>query len=642
MSIVNPFDPIPAASGSAAGRPWVPKGALGPIAVDLSKPAGAVRVSVHSGSLLRVEVVPANPDAYIALGRLPTSAARAGAFCASFWDLPGVQAIAAAMRHEVVLDAAVQDLCDRWARWCLDLEHTKNHAEYPGFRVPGLDIEFLDFQARGVQYGMKIGSFLLLDAMGTGKSVQALGIIFTHRQAMGGRCETLILSPTSVTGDWARKFQQFAKIDVAVASGSPTKRLKIYESHPEFLIVSYDTFSRDAAHIAKNFHPKLVIGDEAQRLVNRKTKATSRLLEYISIVKPKHIIMASGSPIANRPDDIWPVLRMINPELAGAATAFEKRYLKSKPVKWVRDEATGKMKPWTRTFGTGDKAREYTPMKLESLSPNKPAEAALLSELRMKIAPYVIRRLKRDVLKSLPGKIHERLDIRLGSKERKAYEELQARFAEAMAGVGEEGAETEETFFSWFIKAQQICSSLEILALGEESAKIAELKEFVEDNAGDEKILIFSRFKTMTDIVCRELKEYKPIHLHGGVPQAKRQALVDDFQEKDEHRIFAATLASGGIGLTLTAASIVVRLDRWVAPTLNEQAEDRADRIGQKSIVTVVDFVVEDSVEERILEMLAKKQRMIASLISVDGDGETQEKRILKSMFRKKDMLGLI
>ncbi|MDA4131500.1 MAG: DEAD/DEAH box helicase, partial [Thaumarchaeota archaeon] len=405
---------------------------------------------------------------------------------------------------------------------------------------------------------------------------------------------------------------------------------------------SYDTFARDAAAIAEHFRPKLIFADEAQRLVNRKTKATKRLLEYVDIVQPKHCIPMSGSPIANRPDDLWPLLRLINPAMAGAATSFEKRYLKSKPVKWVRDEATGKMKPWTKTFGTGDKAREFTPMKLESLSPNKPAEAAILSELRMKIAPYVIRRLKKDVLKSLPGKIHERLDVHLGTKERKAYEELQARFAEAMAGVSEEGAETEETFFSWFIKAQQICSSLEILALGDESSKIEELKNFVEDNAADEKILIFSRFHAMTEIVCRELKEYKPLHLHGGVPQGKRQALVNDFQEKPEHRLFVSTLASGGVGLTLTAASIVARLDRWVAPTLNEQAEDRADRIGQKNVVTVVDFVVEDSVEERILEMLAKKNRMIASLISVDADGEQQERKMIRSLFRKKDMLNLI
>ena len=287
-------------------------------------------------------------------------------------------------------------------------------------------------------------------------------------------------------------------------------------------------------------------------------------------------------------------------------------------------------------------ARKFTPMRHESLNPNKPADAAVLSELRMKIAPYVIRHLKKDVLKNLPGKFKERLDVHLSTKERKAYEELQARFAEAMAGVGEEGAETEVTFFEWFIRAQQICSSLEILALGDESSKIEELKEFVEDHADDEKILIFSRFHAMTDIVVRELKAYKPLHLHGGVQQSKRQALVDAFQDKPEHRLFVSTLGAGGVGLTLTAASIVARLDRWVAPTANEQAEDRAHRIGQACDVTVVDFVVEDSVEERILDILDKKNKLIASLISADGDADIQEKKVIRSLFRKKDMLTLI
>ncbi len=625
----------------APARPWAPPGASGPIMIDLTKPAGSFKLSIIEGGLLGVVVTPPNPEVYIELSKLPTSSQRKGAFGVSFWDLPGIHGIASTLRHEVIMDPPVSDMVDRWTRRCLELEYVKSFAVYPDFHVPGLDIDFLDFQSRGVHYGTMIRNFLLGDQMGTGKSIQMLGILFTHRQALGGRIETLILSPTSVVGDWHKKFRQFAKTEIAVADGTPSRRQKAYESKPEFLALSYDTFIRDAAKIVREFKPKAIVADEAQRFTNRKSQAAQKIIDFSDIVQPQFRIPMSGSPINNRADDLWPILRLINPGLAGPAKKFEGRYLKSKPI-WKRG-ADGKATVMKIEYGDGEKKKSFTPMRIESLDPKKPDEAKLLDELRMKIAPHVIRRLKKDVLKNLPHKFHERLDIKLGAKERKVYEELQARFAEAMAGVHDEDANgTETTFLTWFTKAQQICSSLEITGDGDESSKIKELKHFVKDHASDEKILIFSRFREMTKIVCRELKEYSPIHLHGGIPQNQRQPLVDAFQDIGEHRLFVSTLKAGGVGLTLTAATIVARLDRWVSPTANEQAEDRAHRIGQNSEVTVVDFVVEDSIEERILEMLDKKLRMIASLIAADDDEEQQERKIVRALLRKSDMLALI
>jgi len=636
----------PVSPARASARPWAPPGASGPIMVDLSKPAGTFQLSILDGGLLQVSVTPPNPEVYIELSKLPTSTMSKRGFGVAFWDLPGVHSVAASLRHEVKMDPPVEDMVERWTRRCLELEYVKSFAPFPDFHVPGLDIDFLDFQARGVNYGVMIKNFLLGDQMGTGKSIQMLGILFTLRQMLGGRVETMILAPTSVVGDWHKKFRRFSKMEIAVADGSPARRQKAYESKPEFLVLSYDSFMRDAAKIVREFRPQAIVPDEAQRITNRKSGTAKKLIEFVDVVQPQFRIPMSGSPINNRADDLWPVLHLINPGLAGPAKKFEDRYLKSSVI-WKKGD-DGKAAPMKIEFGPANKdgkKRSFTPMRLESLDPRKPDEAKLLDELRMKIAPHVIRRLKKDVLKDLPPKFHERLDIKLGAKERKVYEELQARFAEAMAGVHDEdenGAET--TFLSWFTKAQQICSSLEITGDGDESSKIKELKDFVADHAGDEKIIIFSRFHEMTKIVCRELRAYSPLHLHGGIPQNKRQPLVDAFQEKDEHRLFVSTLKAGGVGLTLTAATIVARLDRWVAPTANEQAEDRAHRIGVKSAVTVVDFVVTDSIEERILEMLDKKLRMIASLISADSadDGEMEERKVVRALLRKRDMLQLI
>jgi len=634
-------------------RPWTPPGGLvvpaGPMAgpMNMADPfgGGTFKLSVIDGGLLRVDVVPPNPETYFELSKLPSRVQRRGAFGISFWDLPGVQAIAVERGCTIEYDAKVQDMIDRWHRWCLELEWIKSFAEFPDFHVPGLDIDFLPFQARGVNYGVKIGSFGLFDQMGTGKSIQVMGILFTHRQALGGRIETLLLSPTSVVGDWQAKFRRFAKTEIAVADGSPSKREKVYESKPEFLGLSYDTFMRDVDKIVRHFHPKAVVADEAQRITNRKSKATEKLIEFVDIVQPRYRIPMSGSPIMNITADLWPIMRLISHGLAGEAPRFEKRYTRQKPARWERDAESGKMKPFSQRVGTNKDgtAKMWTPMRIESLDPKKPDDAKLLSELRMKIAPHVIRRLKKDVLKDLPEKMFERIDIRLSKREREVYEELQVRFAEAMAGVSEEDGDAQTTnFLEWFTRAQQICSSLEIVGEGKESSKIDELRAFCEDYAEEQKILIFSRFKEMTTIVCRELKQFKPIHLNGDIPQSKRQPLVDLFQENEDHRLFVSTLKAGGVGLTLTAGSIVVRLDRWVSPAANDQAVDRAHRIGQTRQVTVVDFVVEDSIEERILEILDKKLKMIASLISADDDEEKQERKIVRALLRKQDMLALI
>lgn len=619
----------------APARPWGEQAAKPNQVPNAFRQDGSFKLSIADGGLLRVDVVPPNPETYFELAKLPTRVQRKGIFGVSFWDLPGVQAIAAQRGYKVEFDDKVKDMVERWHRWCLELEWTKTFADFPDFSVPGLDIKFLPFQARGVVYGARMRKFLLGDQMGLGKSIQTLGLIFTWRALPehNGRLDTLILAPTSVVGDWAKKFRQFAHVEIATADKTKAKRIEIYESKPEFLALSYDTFIRDAVEIARNIKPQCLVADECQRFTNRKSKAAEKLIDFADITQPKYRIPISGSPISNRPDDLWAILRLINPGLAGPATAFESRYLVHKPI-WKRGP-DGKPQIMQIEYGSGEKKRAFTPMRVSGHQN--------LDELRMKIAPHVIRRLKKDVLKDLPDKMFERIDIRLGKREREVYEELQVRFAEAMAGVHDEDANGQETtFLTWFTRAQQICSSLEITGDGTESSKIDELKTFCDDYAQDQKILIFSRFKEMTTLVCRELKAFKPIHLNGDIAQNKRQPLVDSFQEDEERRLFVSTLKAGGVGLTLTAGSIVIRLDRWVSPSANDQAVDRAHRIGQTKQVTVVDMIVEDSVEERILAILDKKLKMIASLISADDDEDKQERKIIRALLKKQDMLKLI
>ena len=626
----------------APGRPWAPAWTpQAPGACPLTGQEKVLTLSLLEGSLIKVEASPVSPDLFIEISRLPTRVQRKGALGASFYDLPGIQSVAMSQGYRIEYAPEVQALIDKWNLWCLDLEQVKTFSDVSGFMVPGLDVEFMPFQARGVAYGCKIKSFMLLDTMGLGKSIQVLGILYTHRLSLGGRLETLILSPTSVVGDWQAKFRKFAKIEVSVATGSKAQRAKVYQGKPEFLLMSYDVFMRDMVEVAKSFRPKALICDECQRISNRKNKSAIKLFDFVDAARPQYRIMASGSPIANKPMDLWSLLRLVNADLAGSPTLFEKRYAREKLI-YHKDKATGEVKPIGTTYGSGDKAKFVPRKKFENLNPNKPADAILLRELRAKISPWLIRRLKKDVLTDLPETTEETISIDLGPRERKVYEELQARFAEAMAGVADEDSEDRvDNFFTWFIRAQQVCCSLEIGGHGKESSKIDELRKFVEDYSEEQKILIFSRFKGMTDIVHREMKEYNPAYLHGAVAQADRQPLVDRFQTEDDCRLFISTLGAGGVGLTLTAGSIVARLDRWVSPILNDQCVARADRIGQKRNVLVVDFVVRDSVEERILGILEGKSRMINSLIVSEQSEERQEKKILRAL-GKQGMLKLI
>jgi SNF2 family DNA or RNA helicase len=250
-----------------------------------------------------------------------------------------------------------------------------------------------------------------------------------------------------------------------------------------------------------------------------------------------------------------------------------------------------------------------------------------LPELRDKIDPYYIRREKKDVLKDLPDKAYETLEVDLTKEQRELYNVVRDDFANAFRGVDVSPANA----LVYFVRAKQICDSAELYnAEMNESAKLDELKNLIEDLMprikkkdseeyeylpGAHSVVLFSQYRQMTDIMVREFKSYTPLYLHGAVKSQDRQVLIDAFQNhSDKYKLFISTLRAGGVGITLTAADVVILYDKWFSPSANNQATDRVHRIGQKNAVTVIDFICKDTIEERVEEILTRKKHLFEGI----------------------------
>jgi len=249
-----------------------------------------------------------------------------------------------------------------------------------------------------------------------------------------------------------------------------------------------------------------------------------------------------------------------------------------------------------------------------------------LEELKTKIDPYYIRREKKNVLADLPDKIFETYDIELSRNQRLMYEIIQSDFEKAYRSHDVSPANA----LVWLVRAKQICDSNELIDTeNNDSSKLVELKSLLEDLIpmdskgnfleGAHKVVLFSQYKDMTDILCRELQQYNPLYLHGQVESANRPLLIDAFQTDPKYRIFISTLRAGGVGITLTASDVVILYDKWFSPAANNQATDRVHRIGQKNPVTVIDFICKDTVEERIEKILARKKDMFEGMFGEDS-----------------------
>ena len=476
-----------------------------------------------------------------------------------------------------------------------------------------LKLPLRPFQIIGHKFLRNSRSCLLVDEMGLGKTIQVISTFKTLKEE-GRVFKMLVLCPASVKGAWVKDIVKFTDLKYQLVEGNFEARKKLYANGYDILIMSYDTYLTDFGvkdkpkneDKVKERLPVPMIDvlccDECQRLVRVKNKTTQSIYLLKQALDLKYIYLLTGTPIINRIEDLWSLLHIVDPEIVGEFWQFRNRY-----CEMVFKEITMLDKA-KRKMGIFEKITKKIP---------KVVGYKNLDELKVKIDPYYIRREKKEVLTDLPDKIFETYELELTNTQRKFYNFLKNDFFNQFKGADVSVANV----LVWFIRAKQLCDSVELLDPElRDSSKMKEMKDLLEDliDNDNHKVVLFSQYKEMTDILVREFQKYNPIYLHGKVKDSDRPLLIDAFQEDLAYKLFISTLRAGGLGITLTAADIVIQYDKWFSPAANNQAVDRVHRIGQDKPVTVIDFICKDTIEERIERILERKKKMFEGIFGED------------------------
>ena len=449
----------------------------------------------------------------------------------------------------------------------------------------------------------------------SGKTAQAIGAVILNK--IDGRPHrTLVLCPTSVKGSWLNEVKVVSDLRAMALNSNMDKRFAQYEllDDVDVLVASYDAFLSDYEKIAEHFRPDILILDECHRICNKDNKITQLLIggrnikkTFFDYVIPHSIYLLTGTPIGNELEDLYSMLRLMDPGIF-SWVGFRARYtLLDEGERWAHPspEAVAKAEAENADRPKAKKKKFYTVVGYQN-------EA----ELKGKLSLHMIRRTKDEILPELPEKQYHTMEIELDKEERKVYEDLRNDWKAAVRSVEVKV----ENHLAWMIRAQQVCNSLETCAESgaKKSSKMKELLAIVNAEAPNRKIVIFSKFRGMTSIISRELAHWEPLHLHGEVKDEDRQPMIDAFQNDPKHRVFISTIKCGGVGITLTAADLCIFYDKWWSPSANEQAADRLHRIGQVNKVVVLTLRVRDSIEEYIEKCWIEKQLLVDDMIGIE------------------------
>ncbi len=449
----------------------------------------------------------------------------------------------------------------------------------------GLKATLRPYQKEGAAWlwtlrSLRLGG-CLADDMGLGKTIQVLAVLNLARQEKG---TDLLVAPASLLENWRLEIKRFApklKVLVAHRSQMPASRIKNF---PRKTVAKYHLVMTSYATAARTpwmqeYPWRSIILDEAQSIKNPGTKQTRAL----KAMKAEWRLALTGTPVENSLGDLWSIFDFLNPGLLGSAAAFKRA---------------------CKAMAENDEG--YAP-------------------LRRLIQPYLLRRLKTDerILPDLPDKTEVTAYCLLTKKQAALYaqavQELQAALRKA------EGIQRRGLVLSTLMRLKQICNHpSHWLGDGryepQESGKFHRLRGICESIAArQEKVLVFTQFREMTGPLAAFLGKVfgRPgLMIHGGVPVRRRQSIVQNFQEDERIPFLVLSLKVGGTGLNLTAASHVIHFDRWWNPAVENQATDRAFRIGQKKNVLVHKFVCGGTVEERIHELLLGKKQLAEEVLS--------------------------
>ena len=444
---------------------------------------------------------------------------------------------------------------------------------------------------------------ILADDMGLGKTLQILAFLLSEKEQgkVKDELRTLIVAPASLVYNWKKEVERFTpQLSVCVMAGTAHERkefIKNQTSNVDVWITSYDLLKRDIELYQDIVFANEII-DEAQYIKNQTTHAA----KSVRLVNSSFRMALTGTPMENRLSELWSIFDYLMPGFLYGYTRFRSEI--ETPIVSDKDEDA-------------------------------------MTRLRAMIHPFILRRLKKDVLKELPEKQEEIVTVALSGEQKKLYQAHSQRLKMFLEDQNDEDfAQNKLQILAELTKLRQLCCGPELLLENYkgENAKLETCIELITQAiAGGHKILLFSQFTSMLDLIGEELKKAKIDYyrIDGSVKKEARMEMVEQFQNpKNQVSVFCISLKAGGTGLNLTAADIVIHYDPWWNKAAQNQATDRAHRIGQKHAINVYQLIAEETIEQKICELQQVKEDLAEEVLSGEGISSTQ--------FNKDEIMNLL
>ena len=403
--------------------------------------------------------------------------------------------------------------------------------------------------------------------MGLGKTIQTISFLLKRENK-----KTLIVTPTSLIHNWKSEFEKFApSLKVGIIHGLKKDRLNLIKNINDYdvMITTYGSLRNDLDEYEKLQFDYCII-DEAQNIKNPMASVT----DAVKSINAKNKFALSGTPIENNLVELWSIFDFIMPGYLYNLSKFN--------AVFIKDESQ-------------------------------------LENLKRMIQPFILRRTKKEVIKELPPKIEKKYIVEMGKAQKNTYgiyvENIKEKLKE------NENIKNKITVLSYLTKLRQLCLDPNVVIedYKGKSAKIETCLEIVKERIEENnKILVFSQFTSVLKNLGEKLskKGISYYYLDGSTKAMDRTNLVNDFNNNDEVKVFLISLKAGGTGLNLTSANTVVHLDPWWNSSVENQASDRAHRIGQKQVVEVIKLIAKGTIEEKIIELQERKKDLIDNMIN--------------------------
>lgn len=432
-------------------------------------------------------------------------------------------------------------------------------------------------------YGYKWLSYLLennfgcclADDMGLGKTLQAITLLSQIHMKSSGT--SLVVMPKSLIYNWENEIKKFNPSLTAGIYYGHNRDLKIIDSS-DVVITTYGTIRNDIEKL-RNYRFELIILDESQNIKNINAQTTKAIM----LLNSNHRVALSGTPIENNLSELYSLFRFLNPTMFGSLEDFNYNY--ANPIQKENDKEA-------------------------------------IEELRKKIYPFILRRIKKEVLKDLPEKIEQTVYIEMNKEHKRFYNERRAYYFNMInSTIAEQGIGKSQFYiFQALNELRMITSCPE----AKDESIVSSKREMLINNIADavangHKVLVFTNYITSIENICDDLKKRGIKHLSMTGATKNRQELVDRFQKDSSLKVFVMTLKTGGVGLNLTSADTIFIYDPWWNKTVENQAVDRAYRLGQDRTVFSYKLILKDSIEEKILKLQEVKSELLDSLISADN-----------------------